>query len=464
MNEQGADRKSGVHLPSVDSLLNSAPFEPLISIWGRASIREAIRAVQTELRELNSTTSDLLSASNYSPKVEQWLASNRRRSYTRVFNVSGTILHTNLGRALIDPTQLESVTSLITHPATIEFDLDTGKRGQREAAVCERLCRLTNAEAASIVNNNAAAVMIALHTLANDKNVVVSRGELIEIGGSFRLPEVMTAAGCRLLEVGTTNRTHLKDYEAALDSNPALFLKAHPSNYRIEGFTQEVSAKSLSQLSNRSGVPTLVDLGSGALTDTRQFGLPKEPMPSDLLAAGIDLVTFSGDKLLGGPQAGLIVGSRTLIEKINANPMKRALRTSKITLALLEETLKAYEDPDQLVKRIPTIRLLTLSKKALQHRANQTQRVLAEVLPDDFVLSIETSEAEVGSGSMPGNSKPSIAVTIQDRSNQATQGLFDELRQLPTPIVGRLKNGAIYLDMHGAEPLGEFLDTLKHLR
>ena len=463
MNEHSSDQGRDLRLASVDSLLNANLLQPLIERWGRASIREAIRAIQDELRSQTESTGHEVTERFYQDQIESWLGSNRKLSYQRVFNLTGTILHTNLGRALIHPATFDRVKPLVTQPATIEFDLASGRRGQREEAICDRICRLTGAEAAAIVNNNAAAVLIALHTLANGKKVVVSRGELIEIGGSFRLPDIMRTAGCELLEVGTTNRTHLRDYEAAVSEQPALFLKAHPSNFRIEGFTLEVSAQDLSRLAKRTGVPSLVDLGSGALVDTRQFGLPREQLPNELLEAGIDLVTFSGDKLLGGPQAGLIVGSRSLIDRINANPMKRALRMSKITLALLDETLKAYEDPERLQAKIPTLRALSLTKKELQNRATQTQRTLAQLLNEDYALSVVETEAEVGSGSMPSNTLPSIAVRIQGNSSHATLAMLATLRKLTPAIIGRVNKGAVYLDMHGAEPLDELLQTLKQL-
>lgn len=464
MNERSSENHRRKQLPSVDRLLNDDQIKPLVELWGRASIHAAIRAIQDDLRSGDSSRIASLNSSEYANAIENWLVVNRKRAYQRVFNTTGTILHTNLGRALIDPDLYDRVRSLVTEPATIEFDLDSGQRGQREAAVCERLCRLTNAEAASIVNNNAAAVLIVLNTLANEKKVVVSRGELIEIGGSFRLPDIMRTAGCELLEVGTTNRTHKRDYEAAIAQQPALLLKAHPSNYRIEGFTQEVNASDLAQLGKANGIPSLVDLGSGALVDTRQFGLPREPIPSDLLNVGIDLVTFSGDKLLGGPQAGLIVGSQDLIDAINGNPMKRAMRTSKITLALLDETLKAYEDSEQLQVKIPTLRALGTGEKELRHRARLAQQVLAETIKSEFGVTVEESEAEVGSGSMPGNTLPSIALRVQGVSNTKTQEFHAALRRLTPAIIGRLSKGAVYLDMRGAQPIGEFLDTLKQLK
>lgn len=447
-------------VPSIDRLLNAPYLEDIVVTWGRESVRAAIRDIQDRIRASDEKTTIKDIESFYRDEIERWLANERIPGYRRVFNVTGTILHTNLGRARIDERMYESVKPLVTQPASIEFDLSTGRRGQREESVCERLCRLVGAEAAAIVNNNAAAILILLHTLARDRPVVVSRGELIEIGGSFRLPEVMEAAGCHLVEVGTTNRTHLSDYEHALSKEPALLLKVHPSNYRIQGFTKEVSTNALSQLANEHNIPCAVDLGSGALIDTRQYGLPREPMPGEVLKDGADLVTFSGDKLLGGPQAGLLVGSRQLISEINVNPMKRALRTSKLTLALLDETLKAYEDGEHVRDNVPTLRTLSISLTELQSRAKLILARLAELLATEFSIDIESSDAEVGSGAMPGHTIQSVVVTLRGNANATTQKLFESFRALPIPVVGRMYKGAIHLDVRGAEPIDEFIKNL----
>ena len=451
-------------LPSVDRLLNLPLLQDLIMNWGRASVQAALRAIQASLRANGIDRHHLQSVEGYyRSEAELWLSSNRARGYERVFNLTGTILHTNFGRALIADELFERVKTCVTHPASIEFDLDSGTRGEREKTVCDRLCRLVDAESAAIVNNNAAAVLIALHTFALGRSVVVSRGELIEIGGSFRLPEIMASAGCNLVEVGTTNRTHFRDYERALKTNPALLLKIHPSNYRMDGFTKSVSTRELRTLAKAHDIPCVVDLGSGALVDTRKFGLPPEPMPGDVLKAGADLVTFSGDKLLGGPQAGLIVGSKEMVNAINANPMKRALRTSKLTLALLDETLKAYEDMEHVRDNIPTLRMVDIAKQDLEKRAREIHSCLALKLPSDVAVEIRASEAEVGSGTMPGHHVPSVAVVLRTKTNSMTSKLSASLRQLPIPVIGRIYKGALYLDMHGAEPLDEVLANLNAL-
>ena len=458
-----ATAANSANLPSVDALLKSDQLSELIELWGRSSVHSAINAIQADLRHSEDEIEIDDVSVYYKQAIAKWLGENRTAGYVRVFNVTGTLLHSNLGRAQISEEIYDKVRDLLTRPATVEFDLATGRRGQREQVVCERLCRLIGCEAATVVNNNAAAVLIVLNTLALGAKVVVSRGELIEIGGSFRLPDVMTSAGCELLEVGTTNRTHVRDYQKALEQNPALLLKVHPSNYRIEGFTNNVDESELTSLSKETDIPFVVDLGSGALVNTTSFGLPKEPMPQDALDHGADLVTFSGDKLLGGPQAGLIVGSKTLIDRINANPMKRALRTSKTTLAMLDETLKEYEDPQSAHMRLHALSLLATPMKTLQRRAIRVQGKLAELLSEELTISVQEAQAEVGSGTMPGTNLPSAVVTITADSQQTIEALNLRFRRLPIPVVGRLFKGALELNMHGAEPIEEFTKNLEAL-
>ena len=451
-------------LPSVDRLLNAESLQNIITTWGRASVQDAIREIQRLARK-NGTSNQIDDVEAYYVKeIETWLSANRPRGYEAVFNLTGTVLHSNLGRSLISEEMYERVKPLVTRPASIEFDIAKGARGIREEVVCDRLCRLVQCEAAAVVNNNAAAVLLVLNTFARNRNVLVSRGELIEIGGSFRLPEIMEVAGCELVEVGTTNRTHLKDFERGLASKPALMLKVHPSNYRIDGFTQEVDVNDLSGLAKERSIPCVVDLGSGALVDTKKLNLPHEPMPQDALNQGADIVTFSGDKLLGGPQAGLLVGSKQLIDVVNANPMKRALRTSKLTLALLEETLKAYENPERMTANIPTLRLLQTTERELEHRAAAIHSTLAECLQEDVSIEIQPSEVEVGSGTMPGHAIPSVAVALRCKSSGETKALAASFRQLSPPVLGRLHKGSLMLDMRGAEPLDELLATLQTLK
>ena len=450
-------------LPAVDKLLSHPDFQALSDKWGRLTVISGIRAVQVLIRENPHQLTDQGISEQYLKLVSQWIQENRKRGYTRVFNLTGTILHTNLGRSNIHPEIFDRVREIATQPASIEFDLQTGHRGDRESSLRERLKTLTGAEDASVVNNNAAAVLIILHALAVNRKVVVSRGELVEIGGSFRLPAIMESAGCELLEVGTTNRTHLADYEQALSGNPALILKVHPSNYRVDGFTKETTTPELAELAKKSKIPLVVDVGSGALFDTRKLGIDSETTPSRALQDGADLVSFSGDKLLGGPQSGIIVGRDDLIEKINSSPMKRALRLYKVSLALLEETLKVYEDPELIPNQINTIRLLSLTELELNTRATRLHQILSSKLQDSFKLRIENCDAEVGSGALPSTAVKSVAVVINASEQQKLEELSRKLRNLSIPVLCRIHKRELYLDMHGAEPLEELCQVLSDL-
>jgi L-seryl-tRNA(Ser) seleniumtransferase len=379
-----------------------------------------------------------------------------------VFNLTGTIIHTNLGRALPSAEMFDAVRDLATRPMNLEFDLTTGKRGDRDAPVERRLTLLTGAEAATVVNNNAAALMLVLNTLALGKTVPVSRGELIEIGGSFRLPDVMERAGCRLIEVGTTNRTHPDDFAVAAEHAPALLLKIHPSNFHISGFTRAVSIPELAELAQRQGIPLCVDLGSGTLVDLSRWGLPHEPTPQEVLSQGADLVTFSGDKLLGGVQAGIIVGRRDLVDACKRNPLKRALRPDKLTLAFLDRTLALYEEPAQLATRLPLLRTLTLSMDELSARARDVAAVLADRLPG-YRIDTPASESQIGSGSLPDQALPSVAVRISHDDNGLLPPLQGALRGLSVPVIGRIGQNSLWLDMRGAEPMDELRAVLAEL-
>lgn len=453
--------KSTHRLSSVDKLVRAPELLDLIANWGRLSVTEALRAIQADLRA-NEIQPKGISHDKYRDLAESWLCKHRTHGYLPVFNLTGTLIHTNLGRATIDPELVQRAVHASTRPITLEYNLRHGGRGDREAVVRDRLCHLTGAESAVVVNNNAAAVWIALNTLAYNKEVIVSRGELIEIGGSFRLPELMSRAECKLIEIGTTNRTWIKDYKAAISSETALLLKVHPSNYSIHGFTHSVNEQELIELAQHKGLPLVLDLGSGALTDLQRFGLPAEPQPNCFLKAGVDLVTFSGDKLLGGPQAGIIVGRKELCEQINANPLKRALRMDKFSLALLNETLKAYEDPDNLHKHVRLIRELTVTPRQLKHRATKIHALLVEKL-SEFEVQISPSESQLGSGAQPDATLPTIAITIGHDSQSRIIQLEELLRELTPPVLGRISKDLLLLDMRGADPLDELLTALESL-
>ena len=345
-------------LPSVDRVLQES--QDLVSHWGHQMVSEAIREHLREFRErANVEQGTDWSISAILTAIKTQLSSNNAHGIRTVINLSGVVLHTNLGRACLPAAAAEAACQAAMFPNNLEYDLETGKRGNRDSHVESLICELTGSEAATVVNNNAAAVVLALCTLARGLEVPVSRGELVEIGGSFRVPEVMESSGCTLVEVGATNRTHLKDYRSAITTQTALLMKVHTSNYRLEGFTQSVDEKILAELAHEHGLPCMVDLGSGCLVDFTAFGLPGEPKASDYIANGIDLITFSGDKLLGGPQCGIIAGKKSLVERICKNPLKRALRVDSMILAALSEVLKLYRHPDSLAETLPTLRQLT---------------------------------------------------------------------------------------------------------
>lgn len=446
-------------LPSIDSLMNADAMAPLLADFGAESVKDTLRAVQAEWRRQRA-------APDWADDPDAWARAVRGAlapaGYRTVFNLTGTVIHTNLGRALPSPALFDAVRDLVTRPMNLEYDLGTGRRGHRDAPVERRLCLLTGAQAAAVVNNNAAALMLVLNTLARDRNVVVSRGELIEIGGSFRLPDIMERSGCRLLEVGTTNRTHAADFRAAAEHDPALFLKVHPSNYHISGFTREVPTAELAGVARESAVPFCVDLGSGSLVDLTRWGLPPEPTPRRVLEQGADLVTFSGDKLLGGVQAGLIVGRRDLVAACQRNPMKRALRADKVTLALLDRLLALYEHPDALAERLPLLRTLTLPVDELTARAARLAGVLRERLPG-WLVEVVDSQAQIGSGSLPDQTLPSIAVRLTPVDDDLLAPLHAALRALPVPVIGRIGQRALWLDMRGAEPVDDLAGNLARL-
>ena len=441
-------------LPAIESLLQSAAIADLIQCHGTQVVKAKLRELQQTMRTERVVPDWGVEAQGYAKALTQSLS---KADYTPVFNLTGTVIHTNLGRALLSQTLWRDIEPLVTRPMNLEYDLVKGVRGQRETVVEQRLSELMNCEAVTIVNNCAAALMLVLNTFGLRAQVPVSRGELVEIGGSFRLPELMSRAGCDLVEVGTTNRTRLSDYAAVADS-ASMLLKIHPSNYHIEGFTESVEAPELAGLAKEYGIPSCVDLGSGSLVDLSQWGLPKEPTPQSVLDQGVDLVTFSGDKLLGSVQCGIIAGRKELIEQIRSNPMKRALRADKVTMAILNATLKLYNEPKQLPEHLPLLKTLTLSQDALRSRAKQ----LIEGLPEQLTGTLIESEAQIGSGALPDQTIDSIGVILQHPSFSA-QKLADALRRCKTPIIGRIKADQVILDMRGADPLDELIINIQSL-
>ena len=446
-------------LPSVQRVLSHPALAEVVRRRGLGTVKHAVRSLQDSYRTSGGPPAWSGDPAAYAAHVEAWLAKHVGHGYATLFNLTGVLLHSNLGRSPLAESIAAAGLRAATRPLALEYDLASGRRGDRERSVRSRLRLLTGAEDAAVVNNNAAAVLLALNTLALGREVPVSRGELVEIGGSFRLPEVMERAGCRLREVGTTNRTHAVDYERAIGPETALLLKAHPSNYRIDGFTAAVGVKELAALAHAHGLPTLVDAGSGAPVALDRFGLPAAPTPQALLRAGADVVMFSGDKLLGGPQAGILVGRRSLLARLNANPLKRALRLDKIALALLDETLKAYEEPNTLAERIPLFRNLALPMAELDRRAGVVADALGGV--PDATIAVAPAPAQLGSGSLPGHTIPSRAVSVSFTSGARLRSFEAALRGLRPAVLGRIKQNTLLLDMRGAEPLDELARTLR---
>lgn len=433
-------------LPSVEEVLEAAAWDMV----PRKALVEAVRNALSRAREqvLACPEKELDVYQRSRKEWLQWvLAESRaalRPSLRPLINATGVIVHTNLGRSLLAQEAVQAVTKAACSYSNLEFDLEQGKRGSRQAHLEGLLKRLTGAQAAAVVNNNAAAVLISLRALAEGKEVVVSRGELVEIGGSFRMPDVMAQSGARLVEVGTTNKTHPRDYEAAVGQDTALLLKVHTSNYRIMGFTREVSLKELVEIGRRSSLPVMYDLGSGCLLDLGEWVQEPEPTVQAALAAGADLVTFSGDKLLGGPQAGIILGRRDLVESIKAYPLARALRIDKLTLAALQATLELYWDPQVALERIPTLRMMNTSAQELLPKARRLARLIRKKNPLMQVRVLQ-SHSRVGGGALPLVRLPTWAVAVS-LPGTPVQRLNRRLRQAEPPVVARLAQEELILD------------------
>jgi L-seryl-tRNA(Ser) seleniumtransferase len=455
-------------LPSVADVLDTGEARLGIARFGRTATVGAVRETLAEVRAAaRGAHAALLDASQAAQAALERLEAKARPNLRPVFNLTGTVLHTNLGRALLADVAIDAAVAAMRRAVALEYDLETGRRGERDDHVRGLLRELTGAEDATVVNNNASAVLLVLNTLAKGREAIVSRGELIEIGGAFRMPEIMTRAGARLVEVGTTNRTHPKDYAEAIGAKTGLILKVHTSNYRIEGFKAEVSPRDLAHLARERAVPLVHDLGSGTLVDLARFGLEHEPTVAEAVADGADLITFSGDKLLGGPQAGFIVGRKDLLAQINRNPMKRALRVDKIRLAALEATLRLYRDPDSLAKRLPTLRLLARPKAEIEAQARSLAPRVAAAAGGEFAVEVVACASQIGSGALPLATVPSAGLAIRPVSakggERSLTALAAALRRLRIPVIGRIEDHALILDLRCLEDAEEFVANLSGL-
>jgi len=463
--EKSDDGRASIlrNVPPVDDCLREIEKLPRIGGISRKYLKKLVQQALDELRagvtagradgpgDRGAMTAEIVR------RVEEMLAADEP-AVKPLINATGVVLHTNLGRAILAEPAIEALEQAARSALNLEFDLKTGERGDRDDLVEAQLCALTGAEAATVVNNNAAAVLLVLNTLAAGREVVVSRGELIEIGGAFRIPDVMVRSGARLREVGTTNRTHRADYENAIGPDTALLMKVHPSNYRVVGFTSEVELKDLAELGREQGIDVVEDLGAGALVDLAQFGLPSEPVVADRIAAGASIVTFSGDKLLGGPQSGLIVGRRDLIDRLKANPLKRALRCDKLTLAALEATLRIYQRSGNVASEIPTLRLLRRKPGELRSIAIRACQIISERLGATFRVEVTDATSEIGSGSMPTENLASVAVLVTHPtvSPGAIAAMFRH-----AGIVGHIRDDAFHLDMRTIEDPSVFAVQFK---
>ncbi len=438
-------------LPSVDELLRNERLREASSLFSTPIVTEAARsALDLVRKEIISGQREDLSAEEINSAVLSAVSEILRPRVTRIINATGTILHTNIGRALLSREAADAVRLASENNVNLEFDIESGERGERDSLVEDLLKRLTGAEAACVVNNNAAAILVTLNTLAEGKEVIISRGELIEIGASFRLPEIIRKSGCILKEVGTTNRTHRKDYKEALTGGSALIFKAHTSNYRITGFTAEVGLRDLVDIARERGVLVVEDLGSGSLIDLSVYGLPAEPVVSERIGAGADIVTFSGDKLLGGPQSGLIAGKREIVDRIRKNPLKRALRADKLTLSALEATLRLYLNKDSLNLKLPTLKFMTRSVEEIEAAALKAAEILKTGLGSSFSINVEDGESVVGAGSLPGHSLPTKVIAMTHRTEKPEK-IFAAFLHASPPILGRVNRERFLLDLRTVE-------------
>ncbi len=439
-------------LPAVDELLRHASLQSCVVNQARELILDSIRRVLARKRQdiLRSPTDESAarvetSLEHLIPSILEDLAQNARPSLRPLINATGVVLHTNLGRAPLPAAALQNIAEIAARYSNLEFDIGTGERGKRYVHVQNLLCRISGAESALVVNNNAGAVLLALNSLAEGREVIVSRGQLVEIGGSFRVPDVMKKSGASLVEVGTTNRTHPRDYEQAIGEATALLLRVHTSNFRIMGFTAEVSLKDLVALGHGRNLPVMEDLGSGCFVDLSAYAMEKEPTVQEAIATGADLVTFSGDKLLGGPQAGIILGKRNYIESLAQNPLARALRIDKMTLAGLESILRLYLDRDRALREIPALRMLACPAEELEVRAKRLQGRL-ENLPGPCQVDVKKESSQVGGGALPLQAIPTFVVSLRP-GNLSAASLEERLRKNDPAVIARIKEDEVLLDL-----------------
>lgn len=447
-------------IPSVEKILLHPLFEPIIQNSSRERVALTISQFLDICRiSIKEGTSIDLSIEAISSEIKKIIKKEDTPSLKRVINASGTIIHTNLGRSVLPDKAIKAINLAASGAVNLEYDIERGKRGKRDSHIENIICRLTGAEAATVVNNNAAAVLITLNSLAKKKEVIISRGELVEIGGSFRIPDIMKSSNCKMIEVGTTNRTRLSDYERAISNKTGALLKVHTSNYKIEGFTESTSLKDLSSLSMRLSIPLVEDLGSGAMIDLSSYGIPGEPLIKERLMAGVDIVTFSGDKLLGGPQCGIIAGKKELIKKINKNPLKRVLRVDKLTIAALEALLLLYLNKDTLKENIPSIRYMTRSKDEVRSIAEKTADSLKEIFNEKALITLEKGYSEPGSGALPGQKIPTTLVTIKHKT-LSPSSLSKKFRNNDPAIIGRVQKDSFILDPRSVDSFHDLVPSI----
>ena len=456
------------NIPSVDKILALFASREELGNYGLTRLTEASRKTLKNFRT-QITNEKLTSAPTLDEISEQVIAlieTQNEGSLKSVVNLTGTVLHTNLGRATLPPFVAKELSGIASGNNNLEYELEEGSRGDRDTHVERILTELTGAEAATVVNNNAAAVLLCLNTFASRKEVCVSRGELVEIGGSFRIPEIMEKSGSILREVGTTNRTHLKDYASAANERTGLIMKTHTSNYVIQGFTHEASHSELANLGKSRGIPLFADLGSGTLLNLEEFGLNHETTVQELITAGTDLVSFSGDKLLGGPQAGIIVGRKDLISQLKENPLKRALRVDKLTISALSGVLKLYRHPETLTENLPTMRFLTRTPDEIFKIAQDILPALLKRIAPKFKVQIIETKSQIGSGALPLDQLDSFALSIEstDNSDRALREIAHKFRQLPVPIIGRIAGGRLLFDLRTLELPSSFLEPITELK